>query len=526
MQIEVKHKYLIFPVNTLSSYKKMMISCDKKLEYTLDIRLDHLSPDFYAYIDVSQYMGKILSVSVDPEMEFSFEESDTMNIPSLYQEPYRPQVHFTTKNGWINDPNGLVYINGQYHMFYQHNPCENKWNNMHWGHAVSTDLIHWEEREIALFPDKTGAMFSGSAIVDERNLLGLQAGDTPTVLLYYTATNPFSQYIAYSTDSLKTIKKYSGSPAVPHIVGSNRDPKVVFCEEWDAYAMALYLEEDIYGILKSNDLLHWNLVQKLALPGDNECPDLFPITADDGNRKWVLIGAHDRYIIGDMGDDGFHPIQEAQSLHYGKSAYAGQTFSAMPNGRVIRIDWDKWDIKTPNICGQMSFPEELTLKEIDGIYYVCAHPIKEIACIYDKSEFIEGFTVHANTPKRIPLTPTPYLIKMNIEPDTSAQLALKIFGIDIFLNQSDNSIKISDSSAPITLTSEKWEIILLVDRCSAELYLDDGKIYLGTVDEKTYCDYNLPYLEMRADTDCTIKNMELHSLKSIWGNEHETTFIR
>ena len=290
-----------------------MISCDEKPEYTLDIRLDNLSPNFYAYIDVSQYMGKILSVSIDPEMKCSFEESDTMNIPSLYQESYRPQVHFTTKNGWINDPNGLVYINGQYHMFYQHNPCENKWNNMHWGHAVSTDLIHWEEREIALFPDKTGAMFSGSAIVDERNLLGLQTGDTPTVLLYYTATNPFSQYIAYSTDSLKTIKKYSDSPAVPHIVGSNRDPKVIFCEEWDAYVMALYLEDDIYGILKSNDLLHWNLVQKIALPGDNECPDLFPITAEDGNRKWILTGAHDRYIVGDMQKDGFFPTQEAQS---------------------------------------------------------------------------------------------------------------------------------------------------------------------------------------------------------------------
>ena len=112
---------------------------------------------------------------------------------------------------------------------------------MHWGHAVSTDMLHWKETDIALFPDKTGAMFSGSAIVDEKNLLGIQEGDTPTVLLYYTATSPFSQYVAYSTDSLKTVKKYSDSPVVPNVVGRNRDPKVVFCEEWNAYAMALYL---------------------------------------------------------------------------------------------------------------------------------------------------------------------------------------------------------------------------------------------------------------------------------------------
>ena len=516
MQIEVKQKYLIFPVNTLSSYKKMTISCGEKQEYTLDIRLDNLSPNFYAYIDVSQYMGKIISVSIEPEMEFSFEKSDTINIPSLYHEPYRPQVHFTAKNGWINDPNGLVYTDGQYHMFYQYNPCENKWNNMHWGHAVSTDLIHWEEKDIALFPDKTGAMFSGSAIVDQKNLLGLKAGEAPTILLYYTATDPFSQYIAYSRDSLKTIKKYSDCPVVPHIAGSNRDPKVVFCEEWNAYVMALYLEDDIYGILRSDDLLHWNLVQKLSLPKDNECPDLFPITADDGKRKWIFIGAHDRYIVGDMCKDGFCPTEEAKSLHYGKSAYAGQTFSGMPNGRVVRIDWDKWNINTPNICGQMSFPSELTLKKIDGSYYLCAHPVKEIESIYDKNEFIEDFTVHASTTERVSLSQTPYLIKMNIEPTLSTKLALKIFGINIFLNGSDNSIKLNDISAPVTLLSDKWELIMLIDRCSVELYLDDGKIYLGTIDEKTYCDYNLPYLEITSSTDCRIKNTELHSLKSIW----------
>lgn len=518
MKIEVKHKYLIFPVNTLSSCKKMTFSCNEEADYTLDIRLDNISPNFYAYIDVSRFMDKTISVSINPEMEISFEESDIMNIPSLYKESYRPQVHFTTKNGWINDPNGLIYIDGKYHMFYQHNPCENQWNNMHWGHAVSTDMLHWKETDIALFPDKTGAMFSGSAIVDEKNLLGIQEGDTPTVLLYYTATSPFSQYVAYSTDSLKTVKKYSDSPVVPNVVGRNRDPKVVFCEEWNAYAMALYLEQDIYGIFSSDDLLHWKLVQKIEFFGDNECPDLFPIIADNGKRKWVFIGAHDRYIVGDMINGKFNPIQEAQSLHYGKSAYAGQTFSGMPNGRVVRIDWDRWHIPTPKIRGQMSFPSELKLKEIDGVYYICALPIKEIESIYDKSEFVGDITVCANLPERIPLSQTPYIVKMNVEPTVSTQLTLKIFGIDIIFNNAENKVKISDDSAPITLASNVWEIVMLVDRCSVELYLDGGKIYLSTIDAKTYCDYNLPCLEITSTTDCTVKNIELHSLKSIWEN--------
>ncbi|MBR2292811.1 MAG: glycoside hydrolase family 32 protein [Clostridia bacterium] len=518
MKIKIRKKYLIFPVNTLSSYKKMTIALGEETRYTLNIRLDHFSPNFYAYIDVSQYTGKTITVSVDPKMEFSFSESDIMDIPSLYKESYRPQVHFTAKNGWINDPNGLIYFDGKYHMFYQYNPCENKWNNMHWGHAVSTDMLHWEETDVALFPDKTGAMFSGCAIVDEKNLLGVQKGDTPTVLLYYTATTPFSQYLAYSTDALKTIRKYSDSPIIPHIVGSNRDPKVVFCEEWNAYAMALYLEEDIYGIFRSDDLLRWELVQKLSLSSDNECPDLFPINADNGNRKWVFIGARDRYLIGEMKDGGFFPIQEAQSLHYGESAYAGQTFSGMPNGRVVRIDWEKWRISPPNIRGQMSFPAELTLKEIDGVYYIHALPIKEIESLYDKNEWMENITVLRDIPKRISLDRAPYMIKMNIEPAVSTQLALKIFGIDILFDKMENRVKLSDKSAPVTLTSNIWEIVLIVDRCSVELYLDGGKIYLGTVDEKTYCDYNLPYLEMISTTDCAIKTVEMHSLKSIWGD--------
>jgi sucrose-6-phosphate hydrolase SacC (GH32 family) len=121
---------------------------------------------------------------------------------------------------------------------------------MHWGHAVSPDMIHWEETDIALFPDGRGMMYSGSAIADEKNLLGLQKGELPTVLLFYTATEPYSQHIAYSTDGLKTVRK-TDKPVIPHIVGGNRDPKVVFCEEWDAYALILHMTAENYALFRS-----------------------------------------------------------------------------------------------------------------------------------------------------------------------------------------------------------------------------------------------------------------------------------
>ena len=164
----------------------------------------------------------------------------------------------------------------------------------------------------------------------------------------------------------------------------------------------------------------------------------------------------------------------------------------------------------------MSFPTELSLREMDGIYSICALPIKEIESLYDKSVLLKDLTVCAGVPEKIPLIQTPYLIKINIEPAAPAQLTMKIFGIDIFMNMAENRLKISDISMPVSLTPDKWEMVMLVDRCSVELYLDGGKIYCGTVNKETCCDYNLAYLEMASTADCTIKDLELHALKSIW----------
>lgn len=515
MNIRIKHKYLIFPVNTYAQEKQLILSDNSGENYKLKARLDNISPNFKAYVDVSRFMGKELSISSQPQMDVCFEEADAMDIPDLYKEPYRPQVHFTAKNGWINDPNGLIFVDGKYHMFYQHNPCETRWGNMHWGHAISSDMIHWEETDIALFPDKSGTMFSGSAIADERNILGLCDGKHTTALLYYTATDPFCQYLAYSTDGLKTIHK-TAEPVIPHIVGSNRDPKVVFCDEWGAYVMVLYMESDTYAFFRSNDLTHWDQVQRIVIAGENECPDFFSLTADDGKKKWVFIGAHDRYVVGDMKADGFHPTQEAQSLHYGKSAYAGQTFSGLPNGRVVRIDWDRWSITTPRFNGQMSFPAQLTLKRDDSIYYLCALPINEIESIYDDSLIFEGLELRAGEGKKLLLSPKPCIIKINAEFSASCYLTFNLFGRNIVCDTEKNTVTLSKNTAPLSLDQNELDLVIISDQCSLELYIDGGKFYMGTVDIDTYCDYNLPYLEITANKNITVKRIEFHSLKSIW----------
>lgn len=299
-----------------------------------------------------------------------------MNIPF---DPRRPRAHFTAPRGWINDPNGPIFYEGQYHLFYQHNPGAPVWGNMHWGHAVSRDLVRWEHLPIALFPDETGTMFSGSAIEDTENRTGLtQNGRNPLILYYTAAGEPFEQRMAFSTDGGRTFQKRPGSAVIPHIIGSNRDPKVAWDEEKGVYRLALYLDGDEYALFESQDLIHFVPRQTLSLPGDNECPDLYPVAADDGARLWVLCGAHDIYLVGRFDENGlFAPVQSAGRLHYGGCSYAAQSFSGIPGGRILRMSWNQAPLNSPLIQGGMCTPAEMRLICREGRYLLCAQPARE-----------------------------------------------------------------------------------------------------------------------------------------------------
>lgn len=515
MKIEIKHKYLVFPVNTYCPQIQHRFFYEGDLFCRLNIKIDKENPSFTAYVDMSKYLGKTIELVLPEGTETVFEQSDTMDIPNLYKEEYRPTVHFTTKNGWLNDPNGLVYLNGEYHMFYQHNPCEAKWNNMSWGHAVSRDLIHWTELDVAMWPDKNGEMFSGCSIIDERNILGLQEGEDPTVLFYYTATDPLVQRMAYSTDGVKTLNKYD-KVIVPYIVDGNRDPSVIFCEEIDCYIMALYLEKDIFGILTSGDLLNWEMLQKFSIPGEYECPDIFPLNTKEGERKWIIMGARNRYMVGDMTKEGFIPCQDAVTLSHWGTAYAGHSFTNTPDGRRIRIDWDRWNIPNLKINGQMSVPNELTLEKHGDVYYLCSNPVKEFESLYGKSTVLENVKLEKGSAKYIDATPGAHIIKMSCEP-TDAVIEMNVFGSKFTFDFKENLISYAgERTAPLTAVSKKLDLTLIVDKYSAEFYLDGGKVLIGIIDPTVSINYDCPYVTLAASEDTVIEKLELCTLKSIW----------
>ncbi|MFW5773456.1 MAG: glycoside hydrolase family 32 protein, partial [Tangfeifania sp.] len=234
-----------------------------------------------------------------------------------YDELYRPQFHFTPEKNWHNDPNGLVYYDGEYHLFYQYNPHGKEWGYMHWGHAVSTDLVHWEHLPVALYPDENSedkercTAFSGSAIVDENNLLGKQQGEEKTLVAFYTSQH-CGQRIAYSTDKGRTWKKYEGNPIIGYDETDDaRDPKVFWHGPSEKYVMVLYRktseDEKSKGVsvYTSENLVNWEW--KSHVYGFYECPDLVPIQVKNRpeETKWVLFDGDGSYIIGNFDGEEF-----------------------------------------------------------------------------------------------------------------------------------------------------------------------------------------------------------------------------
>ena len=246
--IQVTKRYLNLPVSQSVDRASMTYAVDGKQEQKFVIRLSD-QPDYWVFSDLSAYLGKTLTISYEGDaagLSKIYQDDQIAGQDSLYQEQYRPQFHFTTRRDWINDPNGLVFYEGEYHLFYQHNPFEREWENMSWGHAVSKDLVHWEELAVALHPDEIGTMFSGSAVIDYENTSGFGEPGNPAMVAFYTNASPDRQVqsVAYSLDKGRTWIKYNdGKPVIDskEIWNSvdTRDPRVFWYAPSKHWVMVL-----------------------------------------------------------------------------------------------------------------------------------------------------------------------------------------------------------------------------------------------------------------------------------------------
>ncbi len=264
----------------------------------------------------------------------------------------RPRYHFTARSGWLNDPNGLFQLDGTYHLYFQHNPAAPHWGNLHWGHAISEDLLHWRELPVALRPRSDKDLcYSGSAWVDRENHAGFQTGERPTILVYYTSTGR-GECLAYSNDGGLTFQEYENNPVIRH---RGRDPRILYHRESGYYVLVVYEEFNFAAFYRSSNLKDWEFCSRIH--GFFECPELFDL---DG--RWVLFGANGRYSIGRFDGREFHPESLPAPLFEGE-AYAGQSFSNCD--RRIMIFWlrDREGFSGLPYNQQMTLPVELTLRD-------------------------------------------------------------------------------------------------------------------------------------------------------------------
>lgn len=329
---------------------------------------------------------------------------------AIYQEAYRPQFHFSPSEKWMNDPNGLVYNDGWYHLFYQYYPDDIVWGPMHWGHAMSRDLVHWEHKPIALYPDEHGLIFSGSAVVDKNNTTGFgKNGETPLVAIftYHSMegekegrTDFQTQGIAYSLDNGVTWTKYEGNPVILNQgIKDFRDPKVFWHEASSSWIMAL-VAGDHAQFYTSKDLKDWKYMSDFgktqgAHGGVWECPDLFPLPVQGSEEeKWVLLisinpgapngGSGTQYFVGDFDGTTFtSQQQEPKWLDYGTDNYAGVTYNNVPSEDRIFIGWmSNWDYArdtpTQKWRSAMTVPRKLSLHQVEDDYVLANYPIASV----------------------------------------------------------------------------------------------------------------------------------------------------
>lgn len=514
-------KYLIFPASHHAQNKRIYFYIDEELVYDFVMPLDYDEPDYEFYLNVERYHGKNISISCDCEIDIKIQKSDVgVSSEQAYTGKYRPIAHFTSKRGWINDPNGLVYYHGKYLMFYQHNPVACTWENMHWGYAVSDDLIHWEEKDIALYPDKAGTVFSGSAIIDHKNVTGLQTNDNEVILLFYTAAGntsevskgkPFTQALAYSTDGGKTFVKYDKNPLIEQVVSENRDPKVIYYEPTDCYILALYLDKHDFALYSSKNLLDWTPLQKIALPEDAECPDFYPLAVDGNadNRKWVLIGASDRYYIGSFDGTKFTPETELKRLNYGNSSYAAQSWSEAPNGRRIRTAFVSVVIPGMPFGSCMDIPQEMTLKTINNELYLCAEPVAEISKLYNDTKSFHNLSINRENSFSFPVNGKCFDISLTASLTSDTSWKLSLFGFHLAYNSESSELSCLDKTVKVIPKDDKLEVRMIIDTIYTEIFTNNGSAFMGM----TYIqDSNLNTLKIESTSNVSIDKLTLSEL--------------
>lgn len=534
VRVTEQGKYLLLPVQDAGEEATIHVLANGKEERSIVVRLATQKVDYYVPLDLTPYQGKhvVLNV-VTPQGRSTVREAQqdacwkhitiSNTFDTANREKYRPAYHHTPLYGWMNDPNGMVYKDGVWHLCYQWNPFGSKWQNMTWGHSSSRDLIHWEHHEPTLLPDGLGTIFSGSSAVDVANSAGF--GKDAVVTLYTSAATSQIQSLAYSTDGGYKFSTYEGNPVLP-FESEARDPNMWWNNETKLWTLVLAhaLEHEML-IFTSPDLKQWTLQSSFgkglgAQDGVWECPDLFELPVANTNvKKWVLVcninpggpfgGSATQYFVGDFDGKTFKVDVDAAGnvptkwMDFGKDHYATVSWSDAPDGRRTVIGWmSNWqyatEVPTLQYRSANTLPREMGLFEEKGQYYVSSTPSPELTAL-------RGDLTHQA--KRVSVSNKPHNISLPRANDGICEILMEVDarGADslvmTFSNKAKEEVKLiyhvykSELSfdrtrsglvdfsqdfpavtvAPTFSSKGKVKLRLFIDRSSMELFEQDGR---------------------------------------------------
>jgi len=485
------------------------------------------------------------------------------NSPAqAYHEPFRPQLHFSPKAHWMNDPNGMVYYNQTYHLFFQYYPGDIVWGPMHWGHAVSTDLVHWKELPIALYPDSLGYIFSGSAVVDYKNTSGFGKNGKIPLVAIFTHHDPKgekgwkndfqNESLAYSLDNGNTWTKYSGNPVLKNPgLRDFRDPKVMWYESEGKWIMTLATFNHI-TFYSSSDLKSWKKESEFgatigAHGGVWECPDLFPLKLQD-KTYWVLLvnlnpggpnkGSATQYFIGQFNGNKFTPVDNnTRWLDYGPDEYAGVTWSNTPNRRLFLGWMSNWlyatKVPTSTWRSATTLARELNLVTYNGSLFVASNPVSELSKL-NAGGVVRGplkINGEYDLSGKLAKPTGQYVVKLQTAKQQDFKIELSntqhqklIVGYDKAMNQyyiDRSTAGIADFTegfarkyfAPRLSSNENIQLTLVVDKASVELFADGGATVMTCI---FFPAEPLNKVSVLADKNLELKSLSLTGLNSIW----------
>ena len=529
VQINTNQRYLLLPVEEVMPDVRVSMIVNNKEVNVADVRLAVNRVDYFVPLDLSAYAGKNILLkfklgSNDPirgklsavcckEMKLS-DTFDTGN-----REKFRPTYHFSPLYGWMNDPNGMVYKDGEYHLFYQYNPYGSKWGNMSWGHAISQDLVNWKHLPVAIAPDALGTIFSGSAVVDFDNTAGFGAG--AIIAIYTQNSDRQVQSIAYSTDNGRTFTKYENNPVLTSEARDFRDPKVFWYESTKRWIMVLAVGQEMQ-IFSSPNLKDWTFESRFgegqgAHGGVWECPDLFELPVEGTNdKKWVLLcnlnpggpfgGSATQYFVGSFNGKEF--VNESPSktkwMDWGKDHYATVTWSDAPDNRRIAIAWmSNWqyanDVPTSQYRSPNSVPRDLSLFTVDGETYLQSAPSPELLALRDASKK-RSFKVNGTRTikEMIPGNDGAYEIELTIENQRADVIGFRLYNdkgeeVDMQYDMKEKKfsmdrrksgeVSFNENFPMLTWTAiesgkDELKLRLFVDKSSVEAFGDGGRFVM------------------------------------------------